>query len=91
MDWPLFCQRCSIELMPGCGDFYVVSIQAVADPTVGPLEDKTAAETRAAIEGLLAELADVSAQEAVDQVYRRVTLYLCNACFRKWIENPTGS
>jgi hypothetical protein len=90
MQWPLFCQRCARELTPGAGDFFVVSIQAVADPTAGPLELKSAAETRAEMERLLAQLEDVSPQEALDQVYRRVTLYLCNACFRKWIENPTG-
>ena len=26
----------------------------------------------------------------VDEVYRRLTLYLCGPCFRRWIENPAG-
>jgi hypothetical protein len=30
---PLLCDRCGVELTPGKGDFYVVRIEAVADPT----------------------------------------------------------
>jgi hypothetical protein len=30
---PLLCARCGVELTPGKGDFYVVRIEAVADPT----------------------------------------------------------
>ena len=30
---PLFCDRCSSELVPGKGNFYVVKIEAVADPS----------------------------------------------------------
>jgi hypothetical protein len=32
----------------------------------------------------------VSGQEAMDQVYRRVTVYLCGPCYRRWIENPVA-
>jgi hypothetical protein len=32
-DAPLFFDRCSTELVPGKGDFYVVKIEAVADPS----------------------------------------------------------
>jgi hypothetical protein len=27
----------------------------------------------------------------MDQVYRRLVLYLCAPCYRVWIENPTGT
>lgn len=30
---PLLCARCGAELTPGTGDFYVVRIEALADPT----------------------------------------------------------
>jgi hypothetical protein len=40
---------------------------------------------------LVAELKDVSPQEALDQVHRRVIIHLCSACYREWIENPAGS
>jgi hypothetical protein len=34
---------------------------------------------------------DVSEREALDQVYRRLTIHLCTACYRQWIENPAGA
>ena len=88
---PLTCARCAAALHPGSGNFYRVSIEAVADPmppafTAADL----AADVRQEIERLLARLEGVSEQEALDQVYRRRTLHLCGHCFCGWIENPTG-
>jgi hypothetical protein len=88
-DEPLFCSRCSKILKAGRGEFYVVAIQAVADPT--PPEFTEADLTRDARRdwnAIIAALGDLSAQEALDQVYRRVVIHLCNACFGEWIENP---
>ncbi|HXG08262.1 MAG TPA: hypothetical protein VNK04_00570 [Gemmataceae bacterium] len=89
---PVFCARCAAELRPGTGNFYQVTIEAVADPAavVESDESLTAAELRERIEQLLAGMEGVSAQEAMDQVYRRLVLYLCGRCYRQWIENPTG-
>ena len=88
---PLACTRCGTELVPGSGDFYQVTIEAVADPTppVVTAED-LAADLRLRIERLLAQMEGLSEQEAMDQIYRRVTLYLCGRCYRSWIENPVG-
>jgi hypothetical protein len=91
MEAPLFCDRCSAELTPGAGNFYVVTIEAVADPTPPVIEQRSPEEIRAALERTLAQLAAVSGQEALDQVYRRVTIYLCRPCYQEWIENPAGS
>jgi hypothetical protein len=90
MEQPLFCDRCSTLLTPGRGDFFVVSIEAVCDPSP-PIDEIPPEKIREEIQGLLAHMEDVSEQEAMDQVFRRLTLYLCTACFRAWIENPTGS
>ena len=88
---PWFCDRCSKELTPGDGDFYVVKIEAVADPTPPNLTaEQRAADAGREIERLAAEMQDLSAQEALDQVYRRLVIYLCTPCYRQWIENPTG-
>ena len=88
---PLLCRRCSAALTPGHGDFYVVTIEAVADPTPPTITaEDLAADHRAQIERLLAQLADLSEEEALAQVYRRLTLYLCGPCYRHWIESPTG-
>jgi hypothetical protein len=42
------------------------------------------------IQQLLKHLRTVEAQDAQDQVFRRVVLRLCEACYRQWIANPTG-
>jgi hypothetical protein len=86
---PLLCSRCLKELQPGRAEFYVVSIEAVADPTppeitAGDLQRDYRRDWR----DIVAALHDVSPQEALDQVYRRVVIHLCNGCYRDWIENP---
>ena len=90
-EFPSFCKRCGAQLEPGKGEFHVVRIGAFADPippsiTAEDLQRDIAAE----IERLLASMRDLSEQEAMDQVYRKMTLYLCTACYRRWIEHPVG-
>lgn len=88
---PVFCDRCLVELQPGEGNFYVVKIEAVADPTPPEIsEDELTRDSREEIEGLIARMGEMSEQELVDQVYRRLTLFLCGPCYHEWIENPTG-
>jgi hypothetical protein len=90
-DGPLFCSRCLKSLTPGRAEFYVVRIEAVADPS--PPEISPSDLTRdykADWRAIVAALADTSPQEALDQVYRRVVIHLCNACYAEWIENPAG-
>jgi hypothetical protein len=89
--FPLFCARCRCTLAPGRGNFYVVRIEAVADPfppefTADDLSDDLDARWRR----LLREMHGLSAQEAMDQVYRRTTLHLCASCYARWIEDPAG-
>jgi hypothetical protein len=90
VDEPLFCARCLEHLTPGSGTFFVVSIHAVCDPAA-PTVEPAPHDLRGEIERLLAQLADVSEREALDQVYRRLTLHLCVPCFRHWIEHPCGA
>ncbi len=87
---PLWCARCMAELQPGSGDFYRVTIEAVADPTPPAVPADDPAQLRENIAQLIRQMGDLSAQEALDQVYRRLTIYLCGPCYRQWIENPTG-
>ena len=73
------------------GTFYVVHIEAFADPSPPEFsEEDLGRDVKAQIDRLVSEMRDVSGQEAMDQVYRRLTLYLCGPCYRQWIENPTG-
>jgi hypothetical protein len=88
-DEPLLCSRCLKTLQPGRGEFFVVRIDAVTDPAPPEIsDDDLRRDTRRDWREILAALSDVSSQEALDQVYRRVVIHLCNACFRVWIENP---
>lgn len=88
-DAPLLCTRCLKTLELGRGEFYVVAIEAVADPTPPSLAgDDLDRDYRADWREIVAALNDTSPQEALDQVYRRVVIHLCNDCYRDWIENP---
>jgi hypothetical protein len=88
---PLFCDRCTVELTPGTGNFYRVTIEAVADPTPPAITDEgLEADVAEQINELIDRLQSISAQEAMDQVYRRLTVYLCTPCYRNWIEHPTS-
>jgi hypothetical protein len=91
-DPPLFCDRCSIVLIPGRGSFYVVKVEAVADPTPPSFtEPHRGPDVGREIDRLIARMRDLSEQELMDQVYRRLVLHLCTPCYRLWIENPTGT
>jgi hypothetical protein len=88
---PLFCARCSTKLYPGRGDHFRITVEAVADPAPPVFEEADLEkDLPAEIERTLARLEVVSEREAMDQVYRRLTFYLCGVCYRDWIENPTG-
>jgi len=90
-DLPLVCYHCGTELTPGEAQFYVVKIEAYADPSPPNLTDEDLRrDIRGEIDRLLEAMSDLSEQEAMDQVYRKITIYLCNTCYRDWIENPTG-
>ncbi len=86
---PLLCARCAAELTPGKGDFYVVRIEALADPSPPRFsEEDFEHDHRAEIARLIEQMRDLSEQELVDQVYRRLVLCLCGPCYRRWIEDP---
>lgn len=70
----------------------LVRIEAVADP-VPPIftEEDFAIDFDQEFQRLVEQTRDFTAQQAMDQVYRRVVLYLCLSCYNRWIENPTGS
>ncbi|MHC4982014.1 MAG: hypothetical protein ACYTF6_02460 [Planctomycetota bacterium] len=90
-DTHLFCHKCGAELSPGAGNFYVIRIEAFADPTPPSLaEDFADFDVSAEIDRLIDQMRDMSEQELMDQVYRRLTIHLCGRCYGDWIENPAG-
>src|SRR5262249_6063317 len=82
----LFCARCATELQSGSGNLYRITIETVADPLPPFIAADPPDGLRGRMQALLAELEDLSEREAMDQVYRRLILYLCGTCYRKWIE-----
>ncbi len=91
-NFDLLCHRCGASLTPGDGSFYVVKIEAFADPTPPRLDTADPlAEISADIDALIEQMRDLSEQELMDQVYRRVVVLLCRPCYEHWIEDPTES
>jgi hypothetical protein len=86
---PLLCARCGVELTPGTGDFYVVRIEAMADPSPPYFtEQDLLHDPRMEIERLIRQMRGLSERELLEQVYRRLVLHLCGPCYRHWIEDP---
>jgi hypothetical protein len=87
----LHCKRCSKEVHPGRGDYYLVRIDAVADPeppiiTQEDLDQDLGAE----IERLIRGMKGLTEEQLERQVYRQKVIYLCVRCFNRWIENPVS-
>src|SRR5690606_38473443 len=75
---PDFCHRCSTPLTRGDGSCWIIRIEAFADPEVNiaePTEDPSAEIAR-----LIAAAAERSEAELMDDVRRRLTITLCEAC-----------
>ena len=88
---PLRCDRCSQAVHPGQADFFVICIEAFADPTPPEItEDDLQRDHRREIEKLIAAMQRLSEQQAMDQVYRRRNLILCNGCCDQWMQRPLG-
>jgi hypothetical protein len=87
----LQCNRCSKEVHPGRGDYYLVRIDAIADPqppiiTQADLDQDLGGE----IERLICLMKGMSEEQLERQVFRQKAIYLCVACFNLWIENPVS-
>jgi hypothetical protein len=87
----LNCKRCSKEVHPGRGDYYLVRIDAVADPhppiiTQEDLDQDVGTE----IERLIRLMKGLSEEQLERQVYRHKAIYLCVPCFNIWIGNPVS-
>jgi hypothetical protein len=89
---PLLCHRCGADLTPGRGDFYVVRIEAFADPTPPALsnDDLEGMDPSEEIDRIIEETRGMSERSLMDGVWRRMTIHLCGNCYRAWIEDPAG-
>ena len=82
------CHRCARVLRRGHAEFFIVTIEAVADPEIAD-PGLTPAQLEAEYESLIEQMRHMSERELMDDVHRRLALTLCNACYKAWIENPT--
>ncbi|MHC5113774.1 MAG: hypothetical protein ACYTGP_05040 [Planctomycetota bacterium] len=87
----LLCHRCGAILTAGQGDFYVVRIEAFADPTPPEINLDEHVDLAREIDDLIAQMHERSEREMMDDVHRRLTIHLCRRCYRQWIEHPAGS
>ena len=87
----LHCKRCRREVHPGRGDYYLVRIDAVADPEPPVFtEEDLGRDVGVEIERLIRRMKGLSGEQLERQVYRQKAIYLCVPCFNRWIENPVG-
>jgi hypothetical protein len=88
----IHCKRCTKEVHPGRGDYYLVRIDGVADPQPPIIsQEDLDQDVRAEIERLIAQMKSMSEQQLERQVFRQKVIYLCVPCFIHWIENPAGA
>lgn len=87
------CHRCG-TIAPTTeteGDpFYIVRIEAFADPAPPQIDASSGRELESEIDRLIESMQGLSERELMDQVYRKLTITLCGKCYATWIENPTG-
>jgi hypothetical protein len=82
----LRCDCCGREVHAGRGDYYAVSIVAVADPMPPVVtEEERAADVSREIRRLVERLAGRGEESLVDEVVREVLLRLCVGCYREWM------
>ena len=87
----LICARCQATLTPGSGRLWEVRIHAVADPWPPEFtEEDLQRDVQREWSEVIEQMRDLSPLEAMDQVHRHTIIHLCNRCFDKWYEDPTG-
>jgi hypothetical protein len=85
----LTCDACGEPLLLDADVRYVVRIEGFA--AYDPLEitkDDLARDLRGEMKEALRELAERSAEEAQDEVYRKYDLDLCARCWRRYVKDP---
>ncbi len=83
---PISCSRCASDVAPGRGEFYIIDIEAKADPTPPVLdENDLQRDYKSEINAIVAELENVTPQN------QRLTIQLCMSCYATWMENPAGT
>ena len=71
---------------------YIVRIDVFADPEMPAVtsEEMEEADYQAAMNELLEQMKDMSADDLQDQVHRRFEFKLCRTCQMRFLVNPLG-
>jgi hypothetical protein len=86
----IICDLCGRAVPPHA--FYIVRIDAFADPSMPPLstEELEEMDFDQTFEDLIEQMKQMSADELQDQVHRRFEYKLCPPCHRQYLANPLG-
>lgn len=84
------CALCGRPLAAGV--FFVVRIDVFADPALPPASagELAATDFKAELADVMNELKHLSADDAMDDVYRRFEYAVCKGCQRRVLANPLG-
>jgi hypothetical protein len=84
---PLYCDGCGKEVHGGRGDYYAVSIVAVADPMPPVITDEEReADVSREIRRLIERLKGRKAEDLANEVVEEVSLRFCLVCFADWMD-----
>ena len=86
----VICDLCDRQLLKHAS--YIVRMDVFADPSMPPISSEELEETDfdEALDKLLAEAKDMTADDLQDGVHRRFEFRLCPACHRRFLANPMG-
>ena len=88
---PIVCHRCGALMDEGGPLFYRVKIEAFPVPEVPALTlEDLQRDFDDELARIIEEAKGLSEQELMDQVYRRLLMYLCPRCYHGWIDDPTA-
>ena len=84
------CDLCGRKLEPH--NYYIVRIDVFADPSIPAVSsaELEAVDFDAAIDLLLEQMKDMTADQLQDQVHRRFEMMICPACQPEFLANPLG-
>jgi hypothetical protein len=84
------CNLCGKPIAPHA--HYIVRIEVFADPTTAPISaaELESVDFESAVNELLDEMGQMSAEELQDQVHRQFEFKICPSCQPRFLANPLG-
>ena len=84
------CSRCGCVMMVGKAPFYIVNIEAISGYDPEEFEEADLEkDLRKEIGDLCRKLESVTQEDAEASVYRRMSFFLCPACHKAYLADPS--